>query len=300
MNVDGGAGHRTTPRAMPLGRDAVPPLDARGPLGRHERRMVVGPRKRRPRLRQRGTWSRACTVVPLSTRWKRVVRSNGRSPLGRPVSAVSPEGRSQSSMALTNAERGVSPRAPAAGVRAYVRTQRCRVESADGSQLGLPPRIPRCHHSTAGSCASPARSSTKVCPGTEHTGVTCQLDQRAISSLQVDDPSPRLAWTLARPSARSYRSPRVVAAADGITSDGEPLVRDLSPEETARVLDEAAIPPDAWRTDFSRVTADLSGASGGRRRDAGPIPVVTEPRYETDRTGRCLDQRQRAGAGRLR
>ena len=57
-------------------------------------------------------------------------------------------------------------------------------------------------------------------------------------------------------------------------------MRDLSSEETTHITGKAAIARDAWRTDFSRVTVDLSAAvvvDGGR----GPIPVVTDPVYET-------------------
>ena len=151
-----------------------------------------------------------------------------------------------------------------------------RVESADGSQLGLPPGF---HAASFDGwfLHESGPVSTEVCPGTEHTGVTCQLITGRFL-VAADDPSPRLAWTLTRPGERIealawWRLPTVERG-------GGPLVRDLTPRETARAMSEASISPDAWRTDFSRVTADLSDAvvvASGR----GAIPVITEPRYET-------------------
>lgn len=193
--------------------------------------------------------------------------------LGTPVSAISPEGRALT-VALTSAQRGTTPAPPQHGYE-HVSAE-VRVESADGSQLGLPPRF----HAVSFDgwfLRGSGSVSTGVCPGTEHTGVTCQLVTGHFL-VAADDPSPRLAWTLAPPGGRIealawWRLPTT-------TTGGALSVRDLTPGETARVLDEAAIASDAWRTDFSRVTADLSSASvvaDGR----GAIPVVTEPRYET-------------------
>lgn len=193
--------------------------------------------------------------------------------MGTPVSAVSPEGRAIT-VTLTRAERGVSPAPPQHGYEhAYAEV---RVESADGSQLDLPPGF---HAASFDGwfLHESGPVSTEVCPGTEHTGVTCQLITGRFL-VAADDPSPRLAWTLTQPgepieALAWWRLPTV-------ERDGRPLVRDLTPKETARTVSEASISPDAWRTDFSRVTADLSDAvvvAGGR----GAIPVITGPRYET-------------------
>ena len=193
--------------------------------------------------------------------------------LGTPVSAVSPEGRAFT-VTLADARRGVSP-APALQGYEHVHAE-VRIESADESQLGLPLRF----HAAAFDgwfLSESGPVSTSICPGTEHTGVTCQvISGRFLAA--ADDPSPRLAWTLTPPGGRIealawWRLPTTAL-------DGEPLVRGLGPEATARLLGETGIPPDAWRTDFSRVITDLSDAvvvAGGR----GGIPVVTEPRYET-------------------
>ncbi|MCY4582873.1 MAG: DUF3179 domain-containing protein [Chloroflexi bacterium] len=192
---------------------------------------------------------------------------------GAPVSAVSPEGRAFT-ITLAAAERGIAPTPPQQGYEhVFVEV---RVESADGSQLGLPPRF----HAASFDGWFLRRSGaigTNVCPGTEHTGVTCQLVSGRFL-VEVDDPSPRFAWTLAPAGERIealawWRLPTVL-------NEGRPAVLDLTSTETARMLDAAAIPPGSWRTDFTRVTADLSSASvvaGGR----GAIPVVTGPRYET-------------------
>ncbi len=192
---------------------------------------------------------------------------------GTPVGAVTPEGRTLT-VTLVRAERGVSPAPPQPEYeRAYAEL---RVESVDGSQLDLPLRF----HSASFDgwfLRESGPVSTDICPGTEHTGVTCQL----ISGhylVAADDPAPRLAWTLTQPGMRVdalawWRLPT-------IEGDGPPAVRDLEPDETALMLEAAAIAADAWSTDFSRVTADLSDAvvvAGGR----GAIPVITEPRYET-------------------
>ncbi len=257
-------------RARALGRDAVPPLA-------HEDRW---------RVVNGAWWLEPESVAPGCGSEVReenaplpgyAVESGGsfERPLSRgtPVSAVTPEGRAII-VTLTRAERGVSPAPPQHGYEhAYAEV---RVESADGSQLGLPPGF---HAASFDGwfLHESGPVSTDVCPGTEHTGVTCQLITGRFL-VAADDPSPRLAWTLTRPGERIealawWRLPTVERG-------GEPLVRDLTPRETARTLGEASISPDAWRTDFSRVTADLSDAvvvAGGR----GAIPVITEPRYET-------------------
>ncbi|MDE2836036.1 MAG: DUF3179 domain-containing protein [Chloroflexota bacterium] len=192
---------------------------------------------------------------------------------GTSIRAVSPEGHALT-VALVEAERGVSPEPPQPGYE-HVFAE-VRVESADGSQLGLPLRF-----NAASFDGWFLRESgpvgTEVCPGTEHTGVTCQLIS-GYYLVKSDDPSPRLAWTLTQPGERTvalawWRLPTT-------ERDGATAVHDLTPEETARVLEAAAIPSDAWSTDFSRVASDLSDAvvvSDGR----SGIPVITQPRYET-------------------
>ena len=189
------------------------------------------------------------------------------------MSAVSPEGRAIT-VTLTQAERGVSPAPPLDGYE-HVYAE-VRVESADGSQLGLPIRF-RAASFDGWFLREPGPISTDICPGTEDTGVTCQLITGRFL-VATDDPSPRLAWV------RAPSDERIEALAwwrlPTIERNGEPLVHDLTPEETTRALNEVSIPSDAWSTDFSRVTADLSNAvvvASGR----GPIPVITEPRYET-------------------
>ena len=193
--------------------------------------------------------------------------------LRTPASAVSREGRTLT-VTLVEAERGVSPAPPLDGYE-HVYAE-VRVESADGSQLGLPIRF-RAASFDGWFLRESGPVSTDICPGTEDTGVTCQLITGRFL-VAVDDPSPRLAWV------RAPSDERIEALAwwrlPTIERNGEPLVHDLTPEETARTLGTASISPDAWRTDFSRVTADLSSAvvvADGR----GPIPVITEPRYET-------------------
>ena len=257
-------------RARVLGRDAVPPLA-------HEDRW---------RVANGAWWLEPESVAPGCGSEIReesaplpgyAVESGGSFErplsLGTPVSAVTPEGRAII-VTLTRAERGVSPAPPQHGYEhAYAEV---RVESADDSQLDLPPGF---HAASFDGwfLHESGPVSTEVCSGTEHTGVTCQLITGRFL-VAADDPSPRLAWTLTRPGERIealawWRLPTVERG-------GGPLVRDLTPGETARTTGEASISPDAWRTDFSRVTADLSDAvvvAGGR----GAIPVITEPRYET-------------------
>ena len=270
MNVDGEQA-TVQRRALALGRDAVPPLVREDRWAVADGAWWLDPASVAPGCGSE-VGDESTPVVP------RYDVENGGSferplPLGTPVSAASPEGRALT-VTLTTAERGVSPAPPQRGYEHV--SVAVRVESTDGSQLGLPPRF---HTASFDGwfLRESGPVSTDVCPGTEHTGVTCQLIGGHFL-VAVDDPSPRLAWTLAPPGERIealawWRLPT-------ITRDSEPLVRDLTPAETSRVLGDAAIPPDAWRTDFSRVTADLSSASavaGGR----GAIPVVTEPRYET-------------------
>lgn len=257
-------------RARALGRDAVPPLA-------HEDHW---------RVANGAWWLEPESVAPGCGSEVReesaplpgyAVESGGSFerplPMGTAVSAVSPEGRAIM-ITLTRAERGVSPAPPQHGYEhAYAEV---RVESADGSQLGLPPRF---HAASFDGwfLHESGPVSTEVCPGTEHTGVTCQLITGRFL-VAADDPSPRLAWTLTRPGERIealawWRLPTV-------ERDGGSPVRDLTPGETAHTVSEASISPDAWRTDFSRGTADLSDAvvvAGGR----GAIPVITGPRYET-------------------
>ena len=270
MNVEGEEA-TVQRRAQALGRDAVPPLV-------REDHWVVA---------NGAWWLDPESVAPGCGSEAQKEESAARSgyetdaggsferPLapGATVSAVSPEGRALT-VTLTEAERGVSPAPPQGGYE-HVYAE-VRVESVDGSQLGLPPRF----HAAAFDgwfLHESGPVSTDVCPGTENTGVTCQLIAGRFL-VAANDPSPRLAWTHTQPGERIealawWRLPTM-------ERDGSPLVRDLTPGEMARMLGEASIPPDAWRTDFSRVTADLSDAvlvAGGR----GPISVITEPRYET-------------------
>ena len=205
--------------------------------------------------------------------------------LGTPVSAVS-RGGGALTVTLTRAERGVTPTPPQQGY-GYVSVE-VRVESADGSQLGLPPRF---HAASFDGwlLRESGPVSASICPGTEHTGVTCQF----ISGhylVAADDPSPRLAWTLTPAGERIealawWRLP-------ASERDGPTRVHDLTPEETAHMLETASIPSDAWSTDFSRAAVDLSDAvvvSDGR----GGIPVITQPRYETiDQAGGWLSGRE--------
>ena len=257
-------------RAQALGRDAVPPVV------RDDRWVVAN-----------GAWwldpasvAPGCgeqTLEEEDTPPRYSVESNDsfERPLapGTAVSAISPEGRALT-VTLTDAERGVSPAPPRNGYE-HVFAE-VRVESADGSQLGLPLRF---HTASFDGwfLRESGPVSTDVCPGTEHTGVTCQLISGHFL-VAADDPSPRLAWTLTQPSERTealawWRLPTT-------ERDSEPVVRDLTPQETVRFLSEASISQDTWRTDLSRVAADLSDAvvvAEGR----GPIPVIREPRHET-------------------
>ncbi len=270
MEVEGGDA-TVQRRAQALGRDAVPPLV------RQDRWVVAdGAWWLDPASVAPGCGSEASNAsMPVVPRYD--VEDGGSferpHPPRTPASAVSPEGRAIT-VTLTRAERGVSP-APSQHGYEHVYAE-VRVESADGSQLGLPLGF---HAASFDGwfLHESGPVSTDVCLGTEHTGVTCQLITGRFL-VAADDPSPRLAWTLTRPGERIEALAwwRLPTAEHG----GEPLARDLTPEGTARVLNEATIPVDAWRTDFSRVTADLSDAvvvAGGR----GPIPVITEPRYET-------------------
>ncbi len=257
-------------RARALGRDAVPPLA-------HEDRWRVAngawwlePESVAPGCGEKGHEEEGTLLhymVEEGGSFERPLAS------GTPASAVTIRGRAVT-VTLTRAERGVGPAPPQHGYEhAYAEV---RVESADGSQLGLPPGF---HAASFDGwfLHESGPVSTDVCPGTEHTGVTCQLITGRFL-VAVDDPSPRLAWTLTRPGERIealawWRLPTVERGG------GSP-VRDLTPAETARTMSEASISPDAWRTDFSRVTADLSDAvvvAGG----LGAIPVITGPRYET-------------------
>lgn len=269
MNVEGEEATAQR-RAQALGRDAVPPLV-------REDRWVVA---------NGAWWLDPESVAPGCGRESQEegearpgYEADAGGSFERPlalrtlVSAISPEGRALT-VTLMEAERGVSP-APSQNGYEHVYAE-VRVESADGSQLGLPLRF-RAASFGGWFLHESGPVSTDVCPGTEHTGVTCQLIAGRFL-VAANDPSPRLAWT------HTQAGERIEALAwwrlPTMERDGEPLVRNLTPSETARVLDQAAIPPDAWRTDFSRVTADLSDAvvvAGGR----GPIAVITEPRYET-------------------
>ena len=269
MNVEGQQA-TVERRAQVLGRDAEPLLVS------HDRWMVAdGAWWLDPASVAPGCGSGARDVsTPLPSHDVEEGGSFERpSALGTPVRAVSPEGRAFT-VTLTYAERGAAPTPPQQGYE-HVQVE-LRVESADGSQLGLPPGF---HAASFDGwfLGESGPVSTTVCPGTQGSGVTCQLISGRYL-VGTDDPSPRLAWTLAPAGGRIealawWRLPTV------LNEDG-PAVLDLTSTETAHMLGAAAIPPDSWRTDFTRVTADLSRASvvaDGR----GPIPVVTAPRYET-------------------
>ena len=154
---------------------------------------------------------------------------------GTPVGAVGPDGRAFT-LTLTDAERGVLP-VPAQEGYEHVHVE-VRVESADGSQLGLPPRF----HSAAFDgwfLRESGPVSAGICPGTEDTGVTCQLIAGRFL-VATDDPSPRLAWTIARAGERIealawWRLPT-------IEQDGEPVARILAPDQTARMLERRLHP----------------------------------------------------------
>lgn len=257
-------------RAYALGRDVIPPLT-------REDRWVVA---------NGAWWLEPDSVAPgcgsetpeeNDTHPGYVVEDGGSFErplaLGTPVLVVSPEGRAWT-LTLVEAERDVRP-APSQHGYEHVYAA-VRVESADGSQLDLPPGF---HSASLDGwfLRESGPVGTDVCPGTEHTGVTCQLVS-GYYLVAADDPSPRLAWTLTQPGGRIHalawwRLPTT-------ERDGARVVRDLTPGETARMLEAAGIPPGAWSTDFSRVTADLSDAvvvADGR----GAIPVIAEPRYET-------------------
>ena len=124
-------------RARVLGRDAVPPL------AREDRwRVANGAWWLEPESAAPGCGSEVREEsAPLPGY---AVEGGGsfERPLaiGTPVSAVSPEGRAVT-VTLARAERGVSPAPPQEGYEHA--SAKVRVESADGSQLGLPPRVPR-------------------------------------------------------------------------------------------------------------------------------------------------------------
>ena len=257
-------------RAHALGRDSIPALTREDRWSVADGAWWLNPTSVAP-----GCGEKASTEEDAPPRYVAEEGGSFERPLtpGTPVSAVSPEGRALT-VTLIEAERGVSPAPQQEGYEGIF--AEVRVESADGSQLGLPLRS----HATSFDgwfLREPDAVSTDVCPGTEHTGVTCQLITGRFLVAR-DDPAPRLAWTLTQPGERIeaqawWRLPT-------IERDGEPVVRDLTPQETTRFLNEASISQDTWRTDFSRVAADLSDAvvvAEGR----GPIPVIREPRHET-------------------
>ena len=256
-------------RAHALGRDANPPLTRVDRWSVANDAWWLEPESAAP-----GCGSEVRIEDEARTYYKVAVGGSFERPFafGTPVSAVSPAGRALT-VTLVEAERGVRPAPPQQGYeRVYAEV---RVESADGSQLGLPLRF---HAASFDGwfLDESGLMSSGVCPGTEHTGVTCQVTSGHFL-VGVGDPSPRLAWTFTGPGERIeglawWRLPT-------IERDGVPPVDSLTDEETSRLMETIAIPQDAWSTDFSRVATDLRDAvvvAGGR----GGIPVITEPRYE--------------------
>lgn len=269
IDVEGGEA-TVQRRAQALGRDATPALTREDRWAVANGAWWLDPTSVAP-----GCGEKEQAEEDTPPRYMVEEGSSSERPLapGTPASAVSPEGRAIT-VTLTEAERGVSPAPPQQGYE-YVFAE-VRVESADGSQLGLPLRF---HAASFDGwfLREPDAVSTDVCPGTEHTGVTCQLITGRFI-IATDDPAPRLAWTLTRPGERIealawWRLPT-------IERYGEPVARDLTPQETTRFLNRVSISWETWRTDFSRVAADLGDAvvvAEGR----GPIPVIREPRHET-------------------
>ncbi len=167
---------------------------------------------------------------------------------GSTVEAVFADGRAIE-VTIATEERGNSPLAPD-GFE-YVSFE-ARVESWDGSQLGGPLTF-RSASVDGWFLDQPIATSTGICPGTEATGVTCQLTSGK-ALVGKDDPAPRLAWT---PTAAHERAEgiawwRLPTARRG----GRPVVRDLTDAEVSRAVAAASIPVETWETDFSRMTID--------------------------------------------
>lgn len=260
-----------TRRARALGRAVAPPVR------REDRWVVAG----------QAWWLDPASVAPgcgspppaeeADLAYEAVTPSTFERPLpvGAPVQAVSEDGR-RVRVTLASAQRGSlpapAPPPPEGFEHVYVEV---RVQSEDGSQLGLPLTF-RSAAFDGWFLHAAGRLTSTVCPGTEDTGVTCQLGSGLVLVAQ-DDPAPRLAWTPTPAHERAvgiawWRLPT-------IERGGGPVVRTLTDAEAAQAADAASIRQDAWRTDFTRVTIDLREVRSAGVRDAGL--AVTAPRYET-------------------
>ena len=177
-----------------------------------------------------------------------------------------------------------------------------RVESRDGSQLGSPLAF-RPATFDGWLLGPPISTATDICPGTEATGVTCQLT-RGRALVSVDDPAPRIAWTPswadlqgvpaeAVEKGHEYASPEADAGTLALPDraagavwwrlpplheNGEPVVRAADPN-VAEALADAGVDTGAWKTDFSRMTVDpaeLLAAGGARGPTALDLPGAEE------------------------
>ena len=164
------------------------------------------------------------------------------------VEAVSADGRAIE-VTMTARERGDSALAPEGFEYAPFEA---RVESRDGSQLGGPLTF-RSASFDGWFLGQPIATSTGVCPGTEATGVTCQLTSGK-ALVGEDDPAPKLAWT---PTAAHERAEGIAWwRLPTLRRGGRTVVRDLTDIEVSRAVGAASIPVEEWETDFSRMTID--------------------------------------------
>ncbi len=186
--------------------------------------------------------------------------------VGSIVEAVSADGRAIE-VTIATGERGQSPLAPDGFEYAPFEV---RVESRDGSQLGGPLTF-RSASFDGWFLGQPIATSTGICPGTEATGVTCQLTSgRAL--VGESDPAPRLAWV---PTAAHERAEGIAWwRLPMLRRDGRSVVCDLTDAEVSRAVTDASIPVETWETDFSRMTIDPAEflVTGAPR---GAIPALT-------------------------
>lgn len=158
-----------------------------------------------------------------------------------------------------------------------------RVESRDRSQLGSPLAF-RPATFDGWLLGPPISTATDICPGTEATGVTCQLT-RGRALVSADDPAPRIAWTPseADAGAGTLALPERAAGAvwwrlPPLHENGEPVMRPVDPG-VAEALADAGVNVGAWKTDFSRMTVDpaeLLAAAGARRAVGLDLPGADE------------------------
>ena len=168
--------------------------------------------------------------------------------VGSTVEAVSADGRAIE-VTMTVGERGPSLLAPD-GFE-YVHFE-AKVDSRDGSQLGGPLTF-RSASFDGWFLGQPIATSTGICPGTEATGVTCQLTSGK-ALVGNDDPAPRLAWT---PRAAHQRAEGIAWwRLPTLRRGGRSVVRDLTNAEVSQAVAAASIPVETWETDFSRMTID--------------------------------------------